>query len=215
MPPRGSDFFVPGLDEESRPPSGRCGSRARSAARTLSTLKMPRWAGAIAEEGMPLRTGHAGVPAEPGRNVAALREAVAGRRAPRIGGASIQGHLVRRHGPGVCEKRGPEVRLIEVRKQLVHPALSHGEVARMGAASGGEASLHVVMVMQCDADLHEIVLALRPGGGGADVLHGGDQEGEEDREEGDHDQQFNEREGPRFGVGSADRRSARSRDCSQ
>jgi len=44
-------------------------------------------------------------------------------------------------------------------------------------------------------DLLEIVLALHAGGGFADLLDRGQQEPDEDRDDGDHDEQLDQREG--------------------
>jgi hypothetical protein len=44
------------------------------------------------------------------------------------------------------------------------------------------------------SDLLEVVLALDPGGGLAHLLHGGEQEPDQDGNDGDHHQQFDERE---------------------
>ena len=48
--------------------------------------------------------------------------------------------------------------------------------------------------MQGEADLLEVVDALRPAGGLAGRLHGGQQQGDEDRNDGDHDQELDQGE---------------------
>jgi hypothetical protein len=55
--------------------------------------------------------------------------------------------------------------------------------------------------MESDADLLEVVAALRTPRGLAGLLHGGKQQGDQDRDDGDHDQQLDEREaGPATGA---------------
>jgi len=49
-------------------------------------------------------------------------------------------------------------------------------------------------VMQCQADLLQIVLALRSCRCFPDLLHGRNQQGDEDRDNRDHDQQFDQGE---------------------
>jgi hypothetical protein len=65
---------------------------------------------------------------------------------------------------------------------------------KFGAAIGGEPAERVVAVVGAEADLLEVVLTLGPGGGFADLLHGGEEQSDQDGDDGDHDQQLNQRE---------------------
>src|SRR5262249_21718870 len=60
---------------------------------------------------------------------------------------------------------------------------------------GGEAVHAVVVAVQGKADLLQVVLTLHSGGGLADLLHGGQQQADEDGDDGDHHQQLDQREG--------------------
>ena len=55
--------------------------------------------------------------------------------------------------------------------------------------------IHVVV--QREAELHELVLALRASRGLAGLLHGGQQQRDEHRDDRDHDQEFDQREATR------------------
>ena len=61
-------------------------------------------------------------------------------------------------------------------------------------AARREAAVHAFVVVQGEADLLQVVLALHAGGGLADLLDGGQQQADQDGDDGDHDQQFDERE---------------------
>ena len=52
----------------------------------------------------------------------------------------------------------------------------------------------VVVVVKCHAQLFQIILALGPAGGFPCLLHGGKQERNQNRDDRNHDQQFNQRE---------------------
>ena len=54
--------------------------------------------------------------------------------------------------------------------------------------------MRVVVVVQGQADLLEVVGALDAGGGLADLLHGGQQQADQDGDDGDDDQQLDQRE---------------------
>jgi hypothetical protein len=56
--------------------------------------------------------------------------------------------------------------------------------------------VHVVVVVQGQADLLEIVRAARPPGGFPRLLNGGQQQRDQDRDNRDHHQQFNQGESP-------------------
>jgi hypothetical protein len=49
--------------------------------------------------------------------------------------------------------------------------------------------------VQGQADLPQVVLALGALGGGADLLDGGQEQADQDGDDGDHDEQFHQREG--------------------
>jgi hypothetical protein len=52
----------------------------------------------------------------------------------------------------------------------------------------------VVVVVEAQGDLLEVVLALAPGGRLPDLLHRREQQADEDRDDGDHDQQLDQGE---------------------
>src|SRR5262245_61212546 len=52
-----------------------------------------------------------------------------------------------------------------------------------------------MMVVQGESDLFEIVRALRPVGGFANLLHGRQQQGDQNRDDGNYDEQLDKREG--------------------
>ena len=60
-------------------------------------------------------------------------------------------------------------------------------------------------------DLLEVVLALRAGGGLADLLDGGQQQADQDRDDGDHHQQFDQGEAAACGHGSYQMRKGGTR----
>src|SRR5262249_32890401 len=65
---------------------------------------------------------------------------------------------------------------------------------------GGEGAVAVVVVVDGQADLLEVVGALQACGGLADLLHRGEQQADEDRDDGDDHQQLGQgeaRAGPR------------------
>ena len=64
-----------------------------------------------------------------------------------------------------------------------------------GVGAGREAAVGVVVVVARQRDLLEVVGALHPRGGLADLLHRGQQQADQDRDDGDDDEQFDQREG--------------------
>ena len=56
--------------------------------------------------------------------------------------------------------------------------------------------------MQGEADLLQIIDALRPTGGLAGGLDGGQQQGDQDRDDRDHDQQLDQGEAGAVGLGA-------------
>jgi len=62
-------------------------------------------------------------------------------------------------------------------------------------AAGGEVPDAVVVVLKGEADLLEVVGALHSGGGFTHLLDGGEQQADQDGDDGDHDEQFDQREG--------------------
>ena len=97
-----------------------------------------------------------------------------------------------------------EVVLLDVGQDVVEEAPPGGEV-RLPECSGRggagrearrEVAVGGVVVVEAEADLLEVVQALRPGGRLADLLDGGQQEPDEDRDDRDHHQQLDQREGP-------------------
>ena len=61
-------------------------------------------------------------------------------------------------------------------------------------APGREPAVGAVVVVEGQADLLQVVLAAQPGGGLADLLHGGQEQADEHRDDGDHHQQLDQRE---------------------
>src|SRR5262249_17060048 len=90
--------------------------------------------------------------------------------------------------------------LLDVRKQEgVDGEAAAGAVGGAGAA-GRELLVGAVVVVQGQADLLEVVLALEPGGGRSDLLDGGEQQRDQARYDRNHRQHLNEGEaGARVG----------------
>ena len=86
-----------------------------------------------------------------------------------------------------------DVVLLEVRQNVRHPAHAHRtrgtrpQVAR-------QAAVGVVVVVHCQANLLQVVLAGTAGGGLAHFLHGRQQQADEDRNNRDHHQQLDQSE---------------------
>ena len=64
----------------------------------------------------------------------------------------------------------------------------------LGITAGGKLPGRRVVVVQCQADLLQVVRALHASGRFADLLHGGKQQADQDRDDGDDHEQFDERE---------------------
>src|SRR5262249_14633733 len=77
------------------------------------------------------------------------------------------------------------------------------------ALAGREGAVDVVIVVQADTDLVQVVLALQPAGGLADLLDGGHQQADEDGDDGNDHQQFDQREGGTAAVHGTDSRDDR------
>jgi len=69
-------------------------------------------------------------------------------------------------------------------------------VAWPGLSADRKCLVGVMIVVQCQANLLEVVLALGAGSGFAHFLHRRNQEGDEDGDDGDHHQQFDQGEIP-------------------
>ena len=67
-------------------------------------------------------------------------------------------------------------------------------VRRVRHHAGREAAVGVVVVVQRQAELLEVVLALGPVGRLADLLDGGQEQADQDRDDRDDDEQLDERE---------------------
>jgi hypothetical protein len=57
----------------------------------------------------------------------------------------------------------------------------------------------IVVIVHRQPELLQVVLALRPARGLAGLLHGGKQQRDQDRDDRDHDEQFDQRERTRSG----------------
>ena len=100
----------------------------------------------------------------------------------------------------------PDGVLFQVRQDLEHPA---GTLAFAGCRLAGREIVggvgpintpvgkgpqRIVVVVDGQADLLEIVLALRAGGGFADLLHGRNEQTDQDGDDGDDNEQLDQRE---------------------
>ena len=124
-----------------------------------------------------------------------------------VRGAVVRGHELAHHGesqPGVgvlFVRLGEVVLLVQVvlfnireqENRLVRPALGAAAGA-VGHAAGWEAAVGIVVVVQCDSQLAQVVLALRAARRLARLLHGRQQQGDQDRDDRDHDQQLDQGE---------------------
>ena len=86
-----------------------------------------------------------------------------------------------------------EVVLFDEGKDVAHPAAVNGEDRVLGVrlqvtAGRRELPVRALEVVQPQSDLLQVVGALRPGRGFADLLDGGKQKPDEDRDDGNHDQ---------------------------
>src|SRR5262249_37832152 len=100
-----------------------------------------------------------------------------------------------------------QVVLFDVGQQVGRPAPARPDVVVGGAVgvrvaidvAGREAVVGVVVVVQGQADLLEVVRTLHACGGLADLLHGRQQQPDEDADDGDDDQKLDQREAPAAG----------------
>src|SRR5262249_39188244 len=110
----------------------------------------------------------------------------------------------------------PDVVALDVGEDLeapTGPLLRPGEGLAVGVGRGRvplpaarrEIAVGVVVGVKGEADLLEVVLAAEARGGLADLLHRGDQQGDQHREDGDHHQQLDQREGVTAGGYTAHR----------
>ncbi len=112
-------------------------------------------------------------------------------------------------GVGVVEDAHLEIQGVEERPLLQiieHPSMCARAVVvverrgidipveEIGQRSRGEALVSLVIVVQAQADLLEIVDALDPSGGLAGALNRGQQQGDQDGDDRDHDEQLNQGE---------------------
>jgi hypothetical protein len=95
--------------------------------------------------------------------------------------------------------------LLEVRQDVAIPRDAGGP----DRLAFGKGLLGIVIAVQGQADLLHVVLTLRARGRLAHLLHGRHQQGDEDRDDGNHDQQFDESES---GPSSTHRRTSRRDD---
>ena len=87
-----------------------------------------------------------------------------------------------------------DIRQVHIRKNLdMHRMSSQGIVRLSRRLTHGETSMRVVVVMQCESDLLHVVLALSSSSRFTGLLHGRQQQGNQNRNDRNHDQQFNQR----------------------
>ena len=73
---------------------------------------------------------------------------------------------------------------------------------RLGVTAGGEVALRRMVALEAEAELLDVVGALRPPGRLAGRLHRREEEADEGADDGDDDEKLDEGEGPRGpGVG--------------
>src|SRR5262249_32964146 len=90
-----------------------------------------------------------------------------------------------------------QVVLLDVRQQEEMdrvPQRDGGGGERVRRVQGRELLVRAVVVMDRQAELLKVVGALHAGGGLADLLHGGEQQADENGNDGDHHQQLDQRE---------------------
>src|SRR5262249_53793202 len=85
------------------------------------------------------------------------------------------------------------VLLLEVGQDVRLPG---APAAAVGADTGRQLLVGVVVGVQGEAELLEVILALQAGGGLADLLDGGHEQPDQDGNNGDHHQQLDEGEPP-------------------
>src|SRR5262249_11017635 len=99
------------------------------------------------------------------------------------------------HGGGGDAAGGVQVALLDVGQGAGQPAPAVGaEVVVVGARPGvdGEVALGVVVGVDGDGQLVQVVLALDVGRGFADLLDGGEQQADQDRDDRDDDEQLDQ-----------------------
>src|SRR5581483_10519321 len=119
--------------------------------------------------------------------------------------APVRGRQERRHlslDRG-CEGRGGQQRLVQVVLfnvgHQVHVNREQGGRGRVGVGAEGtggrrQLTINIVAGVRRRAHLLEVVHGLGAGGRFTDLLHRRDQQGDEDRDDSDHDQQFDQGE---------------------
>src|SRR5262249_50802556 len=116
-------------------------------------------------------------------------------RAPRSAIARRRGSV---RVPVDVESVLPEqVVLFDVRQDLRRPRMSHEALGRRGEFAfprRRELAHRVMVVVQSEPQLFEVVAALHAVGRLADLLDRGKEQANEDRDNGDYDQQFDQRE---------------------
>ena len=134
---------------------------------------------------------------------------VVGHRVPVVEPRRPPGRAVVDRDDGVADGAGAgalvDRLLLDVGQQVVTPAplvlAAGGAVDARGghpgpaAPAGRQVAAGVVVGVAGQGDLLEVVLALGPGGGLADLLHGGQQHADEHGDDGEHHQQLDQREG--------------------
>jgi hypothetical protein len=124
----------------------------------------------------------------------------------RIGGAGVDRHDGgHRHMQRVEQRIGvdlvggdgavPELLLFDEGEDLREPARhAHGVFAVLVAHAGRQRLLRAVVVMNGEADLLEVIGTFDATGGGPNLLHCGDDQGDENRNDADDDEEFNQGE---------------------
>ncbi len=91
-----------------------------------------------------------------------------------------------------------QVILLHVRQERMDPAAANPSrvvAVEVVVLPGGKHALDAVVVVQGEPDLFEVVGALGAGGRFPDLLDGREQQADEDRDDGDHNEQLDQREG--------------------
>src|ERR1019366_4666868 len=83
-----------------------------------------------------------------------------------------------------------------------HDGMQRGGCGRLDRRTqgGGKTLVNRVIAVEGDTNLLEVIGALRSRRGGANLLHGGNQQGEQYRDDGDNDKKLDEREGSPIAV---------------
>ena len=91
------------------------------------------------------------------------------------------------------DDRGPQAEAALGQGTLGDP-LSQSPPTSPALAAGRQLLVGLLVLVQADADLLEVVLAVRRGRGLADLLDGGQQQADQHGDDGDHHQQLDQRE---------------------